>query len=606
MLLFAIFPIHARITLMTETTPLVANPQRVEFMRRIHLFYRLEDDHFDSVAATAGEKKVQAGEVITRQGDIGNTFFMIYSGSVNVSRRKQGGGETQTKLVAGDYFGEESLLTHHRRNATVTAAEETVLLTLSQADLNRLFKNVRQLKANFEVAFSSHRLARSMQFKWLRENDGEVIYFLARKHPILLLRALMLPVIVGTICFVGILVGFTLNFPWVLWLAVAGLGFSISWGIWNGVDWGNDYYIVTNQRVVWLEKVVGVYESRQEAPLSAIQRINVQTEYLGRQLDYGVLIVRTIVGSTLTLHNVNHPYQAAALIEEHWRRSKQTSRRMEEAAMRQALRERLLRKEAAPAPAPSLIQQPAPKKNKDLYGTPGGFSNFFRVRFEDLSTISYRKHWVVLLEKEWLPSLILLALLGGLVYGIIQPSLNGVPALIINSGVDALLTVWVLLFVIVIAWWYYQYVDWSNDIFSVTPDQILDINKKPLGAVTSDIASLDNILHLEYERKGILQVLFNYGNVYVTIGGGKDMVFEDLYNPSAVQDDIERRRLERITKKDQDSIKAERERMADWFAAYHHSTTELLQAEAEEAKSDGTGEPGKTGDGPDDTENGSY
>jgi hypothetical protein len=68
------------------------------------------------------------------------------------------------------------------------------------------------------------------------------------------------------------------------------------------------------------------------------------------------------------------------------------------------------------------------------------------------------------------------------------------------------------------------------------------------------------------------------------------MTFEDLYNPSAVQDDIERRRLERITKKEQASIKAERERMADWFAAYHHSSEQLRQAEADEANSGNAGE----------------
>ena len=64
------------------------------------------------------------------------------------------------------------------------------------------------------------------------------------------------------------------------------------------------------------------------------------------------------------------------------------------------------------------------------------------------------------------------------------------------------------------------------------------------------------------------------------------MTFEDVFNPSAVQDDIERRRLERIAKKEESSIKAERERMADWFAAYHHSTEELRLAEDKEKKAD--------------------
>ncbi len=551
--------------------------QRVEFLRRIHLFDRLEDDHFDLIAQKVREEVFQSGEVIVRQEEENYRFFMIYSGSVNVDRQNQRGGHVREKRAPGDYFGEEALLRHHRSNATITAAEKTVLLVLLRADFDRLIKKIRQLKSNFGVAVTSHRLARNMQFKWLRESEGEVIYFLARKYPILLLRTLLVPVILAGIAFLGLSIGLAIQSPWLLWTCVIGLGLVIGWGIWKWVDWGNDYYIVTNQRVVWLEKVIGIYDSRREAPLSAIQRINVQMEFWGQQLDCGSLIVRTIVGSTLTLRDVHHPYQAAALIEEHWRRSRETSnkRRMEEDAMRQALRERLLQKQPAPAPVPSLIEKSASKKNDPSAGR-HGFSNFFRLRLEGLSTITYRKHWVVLIEKTWLPSLILLALVGGLVYEIIH-------------GVDVLLIALFAISVLTLGWWYYQYLDWSNDVFQVTPDQILDISKKPIGEVTSDIASLDNILHLEYERKGLLQILFNYGNVHITIGGGKDMTFEDVFDPSAVQDDIERRRLGRVAQREQDTIKAERERVADWFAAYHRSSEELRHAEEEEGKSNETG-----------------
>jgi|WetSurMetagenome_2_1015567.scaffolds.fasta_scaffold36351_3 hypothetical protein len=558
---------------MKTNVPQVTIEQRIDFMKRVHLFYRLEETHFDSVAQKIQEKVFAPGEVIIRQGEEGDRFYMIYSGSVNVMREKTKGGEVLAKLVPGDYFGEEALISHHRRNATVTAIEKALLLSLSRDDFNQLLKSVRQLKSNFAVAVTCHKLARSMKFKWLREEDGEVIYFLARKHPILLLRVLFFPIILGLVAFLGLLTGMNASSLWLQWLSIGALGLIIAWGTWNGVDWGNDYYIVTNQRVVWLEKVVGIYDSRQEAPLSAIQRINVQTEYWGRQLDYGTLIVRTIVGSTLTLRNVNHPAQAAALIEEHWRRSKLTTRKVEENAMRDALRERLMRDPTKPQPPPlPLVQRPDPKKAAIVKKRSSLFENFFRVRYETSAIITYRKHWIVLIIKTWLPSMILLALFGWLVYEIAHITLNKVPSLLGNSSVDALLVVWLLLFVVVFSWWYYQYINWSNDIFQVTPDQILDINKTPLGEVMSDIASLDNILHLEYERKGILQVLFNYGNVYITIGGGKDMTFEDVFNPSAVQDDIERRRLERITKKEQDNVRAERDRMADWFAAYHRTT----------------------------------
>lgn len=570
--------IHARITMMQETPSLINIPQRVSFMRRIHLFYRLEDENFATVAGSAIEQVYEAGDVIVHQGDVGNSFYMIYSGSVNLVREKPTGGETRARLVEGDYFGEEPLRARWNHDSTVTAAEKTVLLVLDDAEFNALLKKLRQLKSNFDVAVNSHRLARKMHFKWLREEEGEVIYFLARKHPILLLRGLLFPVIFASIGLVGTAFGYTANFPWLLWPSVAILGFSISWGLWKGLDWGNDYYIVTNQRVVWLEKVIGVYDSRQEAPLSVIQRINVQVEFWGQQLDYGTVILRTIVGTTLTLHNVNHPYQVAALIEEHWKRTRHSSRKVEEDAMLQALEDRLVLNKVSEEPEPSLLQQQEPQKKKQPFGTSGfGLSRFFRVRFEDLSTITYRKHWVVLIEKIWIPTLLLLGLLGWLLYQIVHISIKNIPIVFQNSGAYGLLVVWLLLFFMLFVWWYYQYLDWGNDIFQVTPDQILDIYKKPLGEVSSDIASLDNILHLEYERKGILQVIFNYGNVYITIGGGKDMIFEDLYNPSAVQDDIERRRLEHATNIEKDRIKGDRERMADWFAAYHQHKSEYPQ-----------------------------
>ena len=87
------------------------------------------------------------------------------------------------------------------------------------------------------------------------------------------------------------------------------------------MDWGNDYYIVTNQRVVWLEKVVGIYDSRQESALSTVLSVGVEANPLGRVLDYGDVIVRTFVGK-IPFSHVDHPYQAARMIEEYWMRTR--------------------------------------------------------------------------------------------------------------------------------------------------------------------------------------------------------------------------------------------------------------------------------------------
>ena len=61
--------------------------------------------------------------------------------------------------------------------------------------------------------------------------------------------------------------------------------------------------------------------------------------------------------------------------------------------------------------------------------------------------------------------------------------------------------------------------DWSNDRFEVTNDQIIDIDRKPFGSETRNAAPLEGILGTFYERKGILGNIFNFGTVYITVGG---------------------------------------------------------------------------------------
>lgn len=571
-------------------------PELIAFLKKIHLFSGLDDANVALFLEKCGQRECQPGEVIIQEINTGNNFFIIQSGSVEVTRKKRKGIEKLATLVAGDYFGEMSIFYYRRRRrtATITAKEKTTLLAISQKDLKQIARKWPQVKASFRVAISSRKLARRMHFKWLRSDEGEVIYYLARKHPILLVRSIFLPGILslfsamlaflslpGFIQFVSTQQNQAENAPQapvvLFWVSMAALMIFGLMVLWQWVDWGNDYYIVTNQRVVWLEKVIGIYDSREESPLSAVQRVSVVTELAGRIFNYGDLVIRTIVGSSLTLKNVDSPYQAAALIEEHWRRSKTTYQKMQEEAMKETLRERILHPEliGSQATRQSIVQKPQKKKNP--YEGQHSLGNLFRIRFEHSSVITYRKHWFALVRQSWVPGLGVLGLIAALFIGLfLSKSLPGLKAdtIILSCGA------WLILFLVFGGWWYYQWLDWSNDIFQVTPDQVIDIDKTPLGSVSSDIAALDNILNIEYRREGLMELIFNYGTVYITIGGGKQMAFEDVYNPSAVQADIERRRMERIAKIENDKIKAERERMADWFAAYYHVQGDLSNSES--------------------------
>jgi hypothetical protein len=127
-------------------------------------------------------------------------------------------------------------------------------------------------------------------------------------------------------------------------------------------------------------------------------------------------------------------------------------------------------------------------------------------------------------------------------------------------------------------WLIYELMDWSNDQFQVTPEQIVDLDKKPFGTQTRNAAQLENILGTEYQRIGILGEIFNYGTVYITVGGSK-LAFENVIDPASVQSDIDRRREARQAKQAAAKVAAERERMAEWLATYHLNAEQLRREE---------------------------
>jgi hypothetical protein len=551
--------------------------ERIKFLNQIHLFNGLDEAQIASIAGEFKEETFPAGKEIIPLNIEDDRLFLVWSGKVVVSR--SGKRPISATFLAGDHFGEEGMLAgHHRQSIFAKAVEATTVLVLDRSQFQVQSKQAPSLKTNITVALNSHRLEQRVHFKWLQDN--EVVYFLTRKHSVLLIEGLTPPVLLEMAAVVGLIVTWFYSL-WVpalaaLWYVSLLLSvFAVGWGVWNAIDWGNDYYIVTDRRVVWVEKVVGLYESRQETPLSAVLRVNVDTDFSGRLLDYGNLVISTIVGSTLKLRNVDHPYQAAALIDQYWRRSKETARKMDQEEIQKALRARLLGGQPEAPESSGVVTKPVDTKNP--YDGQRGIVNLFRLRFEEFAVVTYRKHIFVLFEQVWKPVLVMLILFAFLFFEIFRPNANIAALFKADSGL--IYFIWAILYIASLIWGIYEYIDWSNDIFQVTPDQIMDIDKTPLGQVTSDIASLENILSIEYKRIGILELLFNYGTVFITIGGGREMHFENVFNPSAVQEDIERRRLEKITKKEQETIKAERERTADWFAAYFHNEQQLRQEE---------------------------
>jgi CRP-like cAMP-binding protein len=536
-------------------------------LKPIYFFKGLSDDQVLQFARELSLETHPAGEAIFHEKDDGDSFYIINKGKVKIIR--QGSGQTPrtvATLTVGDFFGETALLYGRRRSATAEAATEVELLRLKKEGFERLLKQFPQIRPNLLLSTESRELYRHLKFSWLQ--PSEVVYLIARKHRMLLYQSLFLPFFVGgLVAALAIWLAVSLD---KLWIGYVGAGLEVPvalWMLWNYVDWGNDYYIVTSQRLVDLEKIVGIYDSRVEAPLSSIMSVNVQTDDAGqRALGMGNVFVRTFSGPII-LKSVANPLVLAAAIEEHWYRSKTRERDDQLAGMRQALRERL---EAGQHSGPARPRAPAaPKPEPKPPTLPEQIARFFtlRVRFEEGDTVIYRKHWYLLWRDVWKATLGLLVVVGLLVAdvaGFLPPNLPWIT-------VAAVLLV---AFIPLAGWWLYEFEDWKNDIYMVTVDQIFDVNKKPFGPETRKSAPLANVLSLKYERPGLLGILLNFGTVVATVAG-TEFRFEGVFDPVGVQNDIYRRQEMQKAKKEAGEARRRNEEMADWILAYEQVDKDL-------------------------------
>lgn len=564
---------------------------KIAFLKKIHLFYGLDEEDFATLAEELDEISVPKGAVIFEQDSKPDGFYLIYEGKVRIART-QDRKETQLALlVKNDYFGEMALVANRRRSATATALTDSTLLMLPRKDFDKLYKRAPHIKTNLEIAVRSRRLARRLTFRWLRPD--EVVYFLARKHRVILYESLLLPGF-------GLLLPLALFYVWwfvvpimlVFLLALLSFLGILSVFIWRVIDWGNDYYVVTNQRVVYLEKVVGIYDSRQESPLSTILSVGVEANQIGKILDYGNVIIRTFVGR-IVFANVDHPNHAARMVEEYWNRTKEFATAVEKEAMKNAIRKRLglpLPKIAPgfgePAPIQKTDARP-PKVTASMLAVMRFLgTESFKLRYEVGETVIYRKHWIALILDAWISVSAAFFTLMLFVSRLVQLAFLPDEAFISFAGgvaVDAWAVAFLIAFFPFALWFGYQVLDWSNDKFEVTNDQIIDIDRKPFGTEARNAAPLEGIMSTQYERKGLLGNLFNFGTVYITVGGTK-MAFEDVIDPATVQSDIDRRRMERNAKKQAGTLAAERDRMAEWLATYHRASQEFRDEERRNQK----------------------
>ena len=95
------------------------------------------------------EVRFSRGAEIIKQGDPGETFYIVKTGTVKVTQLQKGASRAETikeALSSGDYFGEMALLESQPRMATVTAtSDDVVLMSLDRATFTSLLGSLQAI-----------------------------------------------------------------------------------------------------------------------------------------------------------------------------------------------------------------------------------------------------------------------------------------------------------------------------------------------------------------------------------------------------------------------------------------------------------------------------
>jgi NADH dehydrogenase len=94
--------------------------------------------------------RFSAGDEIVRQGELGNAFYVVTEGSVEVLDRAAGEERPIRRLQPGDHFGELALSAGIRRTATVRALTDTTVIAIDRRDFGAIAQGMPSFLQQFE------------------------------------------------------------------------------------------------------------------------------------------------------------------------------------------------------------------------------------------------------------------------------------------------------------------------------------------------------------------------------------------------------------------------------------------------------------------------
>lgn len=141
------------------------------------LFSSLDQDQLQQLALGSRRIRFGKGERIISQGSAGNSMFILATGKAEVQVEREGRSQPVGSLVAGDCFGEISLLTGEPRSATILAMLDCEVIEIEKETMGNLLREHPELAESLTETVIARRSATEMQLAAAPANgdDSETV-----------------------------------------------------------------------------------------------------------------------------------------------------------------------------------------------------------------------------------------------------------------------------------------------------------------------------------------------------------------------------------------------------------------------------------------------
>ncbi len=530
----------------------------IQFLRSIPLFSRLQDDELQLVSSLVMRETVQTGRDVFRQSDDDGTLYIVYDGQIRLIHIDPTGVPNDVgQAQKGRMLGESSLLLAEPHDVTALALTDVVMLTFKRETFMPLREQQPRLWGRLSISEPVAKRLNAPHYGWQAADESVVLF--TREHWWGLLRRMFFP-LVALLGIAALLIIIQQTLPTFLGLGALG-GALILGGIatYVYIDWRNDYWVVTNKRLVHVDELVFIRKKRDETPLPAVTQVQYERHGIAAAiLDFGDLEVETFTGN-IGMRNMPSPMHIKGDIQEEVEKLQARERAAGRKGIRDDLQKRIISNEIVEVTPLPKEEEPPPRPTISF-----GIFRYFFPKLVDVQgdAIIWRKHWIVLWRTEWLSTLLIV----GAALAFFNWYNGAAPLGTLLR--DNAWWIWPFIFGGLGAWWWWVFEDWRNDEYLLTGNRVIEINRTPFSLNERRRESpLSDFQSTELKIVGPWQKMFRYGTLIVKLPGAQ-VDFKDIVDPAGAQTEITKRLNAYNAQRAEKEAQARRNELTEWFAAY--------------------------------------